>query len=318
MSRARGTGIECALGGSGLLASLGLAETVHDWDMTTDAPPARVRDLLAHLESALCGSSGIHADHKLVLPGRRDRGNRGLRDAREGRRRASADHRVRQMEQRFRWAAPRHGRWPTPCWIARRSSALLAWLSFNGTDPEAVSRLTRESLDPEPHHELVDPPACTAALQRVNGRGSKTAGPDSLARRFLARAASRSPSSRSRASRRRPGRAEPLVEVDRGFVPVEHQPADAQAAALERDARQRAPSARGRCRAPLVGLARTGPRATSCGAVRNESRSRSRGRSRPGLPSRSATSASITRPCAPNRCSPSCSGEPVTSCRSFS
>jgi hypothetical protein len=40
--RLNAAGIEVALGGSGLLHSLGLIQVVHDWDLTTDAAPERV------------------------------------------------------------------------------------------------------------------------------------------------------------------------------------------------------------------------------------------------------------------------------------
>lgn len=39
-------GITAAVGGSGLLAALGLAARVRDWDITTDADPQAVRDAL--------------------------------------------------------------------------------------------------------------------------------------------------------------------------------------------------------------------------------------------------------------------------------
>ena len=38
--------IQVALGGSGLLAALGLADQVRDWDLTTDAEPAEVAGAL--------------------------------------------------------------------------------------------------------------------------------------------------------------------------------------------------------------------------------------------------------------------------------
>ena len=64
-------GLVCALGGSGLLAALGLAIEVNDWDLTTDAPPERVREALRGFATVWCGSSGIHADQKLMLPAQR-------------------------------------------------------------------------------------------------------------------------------------------------------------------------------------------------------------------------------------------------------
>jgi hypothetical protein len=61
--------IEFALGGSGLLLALGLVDEARDWDLTTDAPLDRVLDSLDGIEQTLVGSSGVHADHKLVLHG---------------------------------------------------------------------------------------------------------------------------------------------------------------------------------------------------------------------------------------------------------
>lgn len=62
-------GIACALGGSGLLAALGLWDTVHDWDLTTDAPLDRVSRTLARFSPVPHGASGVHADAKLVIGG---------------------------------------------------------------------------------------------------------------------------------------------------------------------------------------------------------------------------------------------------------
>jgi hypothetical protein len=42
----RERGLVTAIGGSGLLASLGLVEEVHDWDLTTDAPTHSVVEAL--------------------------------------------------------------------------------------------------------------------------------------------------------------------------------------------------------------------------------------------------------------------------------
>lgn len=62
-------GIECALGGSGLLASLGLETVVHDWDLTTDHPLEVVRPALARFAPEHMGSNGVHADDKLMILG---------------------------------------------------------------------------------------------------------------------------------------------------------------------------------------------------------------------------------------------------------
>ncbi len=60
-------GLTCALGGSGLLAALGLADSIRDWDLTTDADLERVAPLFAGAPSLASGPSGVHADHKLAL-----------------------------------------------------------------------------------------------------------------------------------------------------------------------------------------------------------------------------------------------------------
>jgi hypothetical protein len=68
-------GIGVALGGSGLLAALGLTDRVRDWDLTTDAPAEAVTAALAGETSALPGAlpgtlsghDALHADHKLAF-----------------------------------------------------------------------------------------------------------------------------------------------------------------------------------------------------------------------------------------------------------
>lgn len=69
IGRLERAGITAALGGSGLLAALGLATEVRDWDLTTDASQGEVAAALAGLDQELAGSSGVHADHKVMLPG---------------------------------------------------------------------------------------------------------------------------------------------------------------------------------------------------------------------------------------------------------
>jgi hypothetical protein len=46
----RRAGVEVALGGSGLLYSLGLGDSVRDWDLTTDAPREAVEQALARFD----------------------------------------------------------------------------------------------------------------------------------------------------------------------------------------------------------------------------------------------------------------------------
>jgi hypothetical protein len=69
LARLDRAGVVCALGGSGLLLALGLTDTVHDWDVTTDAAVDDVAAALAGEPHERFGNSGIHADHKLVLRG---------------------------------------------------------------------------------------------------------------------------------------------------------------------------------------------------------------------------------------------------------
>ena len=69
LARLDAAGIRCALGGSGLLAALDLTETVHDWDLTTDAPLERLVPLAGGWPCETAGSSGVHADAKLMFPG---------------------------------------------------------------------------------------------------------------------------------------------------------------------------------------------------------------------------------------------------------
>jgi len=69
VERLEGGGLTVALAGSGLLAALGLTDTVHDWDLTTDDPLERVVAALAGEQHVLHGSDDLHADHKLALAG---------------------------------------------------------------------------------------------------------------------------------------------------------------------------------------------------------------------------------------------------------
>lgn len=68
VARLEAEGIRCALGGSGLLAALGLTGTVHDWDLTTDATLEQLVPLAGEWPFETVGSSGVHADAKLMFP----------------------------------------------------------------------------------------------------------------------------------------------------------------------------------------------------------------------------------------------------------
>lgn len=66
-SRLTRAGIEWALGGSGLLHALALADEVGDWDLQTDASPEECEAALAGLAFERFDHGGCHADHKLAL-----------------------------------------------------------------------------------------------------------------------------------------------------------------------------------------------------------------------------------------------------------
>ena len=58
-----------ALGASGLLYAHELSDHARDWDVTVEADRADVEPLFADLAPRFVGSSGVHADSKLVLHG---------------------------------------------------------------------------------------------------------------------------------------------------------------------------------------------------------------------------------------------------------
>jgi len=70
VARLEREGIVCALGGSGLLAALELADTVRDWDLTAEAPLERLLPIAHGWHYQTAGSDDLHADAKLMFPGR--------------------------------------------------------------------------------------------------------------------------------------------------------------------------------------------------------------------------------------------------------
>jgi hypothetical protein len=67
IERLEHAGITVAVGGSGLLAALGLTDRVRDWDLTTDASREEVAAALAGEPLTLSGNDALHADQKLAL-----------------------------------------------------------------------------------------------------------------------------------------------------------------------------------------------------------------------------------------------------------
>jgi len=139
-------GITVALGGSGLLVALDLADTAHDWDLTTDATIETLVPLLADHVTERAGSSGIHADRKLMLP--------------ELRIEVISEFAMRSGEGVVKLPTLVTGRWldvpigsPEVWTVAytllgreAKANLLLAWLEASGADGRAVERMLAEPL----------------------------------------------------------------------------------------------------------------------------------------------------------------------------
>jgi hypothetical protein len=70
-ARLDGAGLAWGLGGSGLLAALGLVDHVNDWDVQVEAGPDVVRALYPDLPHTFHGHGGCHADWKLSFAAER-------------------------------------------------------------------------------------------------------------------------------------------------------------------------------------------------------------------------------------------------------
>ena len=70
-ARLDAAGIEWAVGGSGLLAALGLVEHVNDWDVQVECDPEPLKFLFATLPHEFHGHGGCHADWKLAFEAQR-------------------------------------------------------------------------------------------------------------------------------------------------------------------------------------------------------------------------------------------------------
>lgn len=144
-----GAGLACALGGSGLLMSHGLCRAACDWDLTTDAPMERVLQVLGSRPHQRFGSSGVHADQKLVLDagtievivGFAMHGPRGV---------VRLPTRVATHWMGLPIGSPEV--WAVAyAMMGRpaRAETLFLWLERAGADPEAVAAMRREPLPPE-------------------------------------------------------------------------------------------------------------------------------------------------------------------------
>jgi hypothetical protein len=169
VGRLEDRGLVCALGGSGLLAALGLVGEVGDWDLTTDAGGDEVAAALGGRGFERFGASGVHADSKLVLEG-------GMIEVISRFAMRSGDDIVRLptiVTGRWRgvplgspevWAVAYHllGR-------EARTETVLAHLDRTGADPEALERLLGAALPAALKRRL-------EALPRRSGRGSEGGG----------------------------------------------------------------------------------------------------------------------------------------------
>lgn len=149
VARFERAGLECALGGSGLLAALGLADTVRDWDLTTDASRAAVEAALTGLEWEHKGSDALHADEKFMFAALDLEVIRGFAFH-------TSDGVVRLPTiVTRRWAGLPVG--SPECWAAAyhllgrepRRDVLLDWLSRNGARRSTLDALLAQPL-PQP------------------------------------------------------------------------------------------------------------------------------------------------------------------------
>lgn len=149
VERMERSGIVVALGGSGLLAALGLADTVGDWDLTTDARLDRVTAALDGEPFTHKGSDELHADQKLMLAGGSIEVIVGFA--------FHTPHGVAHIPTREsgRWNGVPLGSlegWAVAYHLLGRqekSEALWRVLAHRGADREAVALLLKEPLPPD-------------------------------------------------------------------------------------------------------------------------------------------------------------------------
>ena len=154
--------VEVTLGGSGLLAALGLADHVRDWDLTTDATQAEIEALVRDLAPELAGPSGVHADHKVMLPSIDSEVICRFAFHVEG-----GVVRIPTVVTR-RWQETPIG--SAEAWAVayalmdrvEKSERLFAWLEMQGGNEAALARLRAEPL----------PPALTRRLSEITSRNA--------------------------------------------------------------------------------------------------------------------------------------------------
>lgn len=149
-------GIAWAVGGSGLLASLGLVAVVNDWDLQVDADPDKLQWLFTGVPHTFHGHGGCHADWKLAFESERTEliprfafyAPAGV---------VSVPLRVSRRWRELPIASPEGwacaywlmGRYDTPSARARRAERaewLFAWLAEHGADAARLEELLAEPL----------------------------------------------------------------------------------------------------------------------------------------------------------------------------
>ena len=146
VARLEHAGITVALGGSGLLAALGLETNVHDWDLTTDAPRGNVEAALQGIAWEHKGSDEMHADEKLMIPALELEIIRGFAFFTPG-----GIVRLPTIVTR-RWAGLPVG--SPECWAVAyhllgrfaKRYLLMQWLARHGADGEAIAALIVQPL----------------------------------------------------------------------------------------------------------------------------------------------------------------------------
>ncbi len=159
VERLASQGLTVALGGSGLLAALGLADIVGDWDLTTDVPFERVVAAVAGERPAQLGPDRLHADRKLVLAGGTVEVIVGLA-FRTGGGVVRIPTVVSGWRDRVPLGSPEG--WAVAYDLLGRtakSDALFRHLAARGADPGTVARLLREPLPRSLATRLVALPA---------------------------------------------------------------------------------------------------------------------------------------------------------------
>jgi len=161
-----------AVGGSGLLAALGLVDRVNDWDVQVEADPERLRGLFADRPHTFHGHGGCHADWKLAFADERTELIPRFAFFVPGGvvhipLHVTAHHGGLPIASPEGWACAYWlmGRWDEPALRARRAERaerLLAWLAAHGADRSRREELVRQPLPEELRARLDALPAARA------------------------------------------------------------------------------------------------------------------------------------------------------------